>query len=157
MQFKALEKQGPFASVFYTLTWPIGWEHMLSFAQALIEADFGKKPDSIRCQVSSLGTSQKDVTAQLQAADYKPQEAAFAQTEMGVLTLEGYSAIMETAMRLTLYNQTDRCLLQVLGLEGLDKHGEHCYDKFMDSVELMGHLHHQKRQYAGAWIPGGNV
>lgn len=54
MQFVKLQKQEPFVSLFYTLTWPIGQEHMPSFAEALISSDLIKKPDNIRLSVTGM-------------------------------------------------------------------------------------------------------
>lgn len=150
MQLLHVAKQEPFASFYFSLTWRVGWEQMLFFCEALIESDLIKKPQSIRCEVSSIGSKPKDVTKQLKTAEYKIMNAPFAQNEMGELILTGYSTTMESTIHIIFYNQTDRCLLQVLGLDLLEKEGEHVFEKFADSIEIMGYVHAQKHKSTGS-------
>lgn len=146
MRLIKLEKKKPFTTLYYELTWRIGWEQMLSMAQAVIENDFSKL--SIQSlEVSGLaGEGFKDVTAQLKRADNCIFGTAVAQDEYGVLAVSGTSSIMRVPMRITFWNQTDRCMVQIMGDKAIRKEGKHAYDKYMDSIELSGYIDYTKRQ-----------
>ena len=42
MIFKGSEKKDEVTNLFYELTWPLDWEQVISFAEAIIRTDFGK-------------------------------------------------------------------------------------------------------------------
>lgn len=42
MQLKGMEKQDVFTTLYYELTWPTGWEQLISFIDVIIENDFAK-------------------------------------------------------------------------------------------------------------------
>lgn len=146
MQLLKIEKNKPFTTLYYELTWPIGWELMLSMVNAVIEKDFSK------AQIESLevgkiaGSALIDVTAELKRANNEIHYASFAKEEAGVLAIAGYSALMETSMRFLFYNQTNRCIVQIMMDKAIKKDGKHAYDKYMDSIELMGYIDQTERR-----------
>ena len=47
---------------------------------------------------------------------------------------------MEVPMRITIWNQLDRFMLQLMNDDKIEKNGEHCYDKYVDSIEILAHV-----------------
>ena len=146
MQLQKIEKKKPFTTLYYTLTYPIGWEQMLSIVHTVIESDF------LNSRIQALeigeiaGSALKDITAELKRAHHEIHYTSAAKKEAGVLAVSGHSAMMEASMRLTFYNQTNRCMLQVFADQAIKKCGKHAYDKYMDSMELDGWIDYTKRQ-----------
>ncbi|MBS5481359.1 MAG: hypothetical protein KHX46_09535 [Clostridiales bacterium] len=146
MQLQKIEKKKTFTTLYYTLTYPIGWEQMLSIVHTVIESDFLKSCIQALEIGEIAGSALKDVTAELKRANHAIHYTSVARKEAGVLAISGHSSIMEASMRLTFYNLTNRCMLQVLADKAIRKCGKHAYDKYMDSVELGGWIDYTKRQ-----------
>lgn len=146
MQLLKIEKGKVFTTLYYELTWPIGWEQMLSMINAVIEDDFSKSTIQALEVEEIAGSGLKDVTAALKRANNEIHYSSVAKEEMGTIAISGYSAIMEVSMRIMFYNQTNRCLVQVVRDKAIKKSGKHAYDKYMDSIELLGHIDYTKRQ-----------
>lgn len=43
MQLKDIKKEGIFTTLYYELTWKIGWEQLLSILDVVIRTDFQEK------------------------------------------------------------------------------------------------------------------
>ena len=146
MKLIKIEKKRPFTTLYYELTWPVGWEQMLSMTNAIIEKDFS------RLSVQSLevgtlaGESLKNVTAELKRANNDIFHTAASKTEYGVLAVSGVSALMDASMRITFWNQTDKCMVQIMMDKAIKKEGKHAYDKYMDSMELSGYINYTERR-----------
>lgn len=144
MVYKGMEKQGPFTSLFYELTWPIGWDHILSFLDIIIKTDFSSANGNGHVTSISVGfiagAEPVDETQDLVAHDYEIKNTDFAKNESGFVILAGESSFMHVPMRFTLWNQLDRCLVQVMNDDKIDKEGEHVYDKYLNSIEIRGHM-----------------
>ena len=142
MILKKIEKQDPFTSLYYELTWPIGWDQILSFFDAIIKTDFSNNNDFITSiSVGAIARAEPvDVTQDLINHNYEIKKTDFAKEESGFLILTGESSIMEIPMRFTLWNQRDHCLVQLRNDDKIEKTGEHTYDKYMDSIEIQGHI-----------------
>ena len=91
------------------------------------------------------GENLQDVTAELKGANYDIFHTTLAENEYGVLAVSGTSAIMQVPLRMMLWNQMDRCMVQLMGDEAIPQKGKHAYDKYMDSIELLGYIDHTKR------------
>ena len=144
MQLKGIEKKEPFTTLYYELTWKIGWDQMISFMNAIIKSDFAKSGiQSIEVGIIA-GAEGKDVTEILKSNNNNIKETEFAKEEAGFIAIAGVSSIMEVSMRITLWNQTNRFMLQIINDSGIEKCGEHCYDKYVDSIEIMGHVDYAK-------------
>jgi hypothetical protein len=68
----------------------------------------------------------------------------FSKKESGYIVIAGYSSIMEVPMRITIWNKLDRFMLQLMKDTAIEKSGEHCYDKYVDSIEILGHIEYVK-------------
>lgn len=56
------------------------------------------------------------------------------------MILAGESSIMHIPMRFTLWNQLDRCLVQLMNDDKIEKEGKRVYEKYMNSIEIRGHM-----------------
>lgn len=91
------------------------------------------------------GENMENVTAELKRANNDIFRTPTAKTEYGVLAVSGVSSIMEAPLRITFWNQTDTCMVQIMGDKAIPKEGKHAYDKYMDSIELSGYIDYTKR------------
>jgi len=146
MQFRGIEKEGIFTTLYYELTWKIGWEQLLSFLDVVIRTDFQKKGFQSLAVGMIAGAKPRDVTGELLANGGDIRRSAFAKEEAGYAVLTGYSHLMEVTMRITIWNQSDRFMLQLANDRAIDKAGEHCYDKYADSIEILAHMEYGKRR-----------
>ena len=146
MILKKVEKQGLFTSLYYELTWPIGWDQILSFFDVIIKTDFSSNNNYNHTTSISVGAiagaEPADVTQDLIDHNYEIKKTDFAKEESGYLILAGKSNIMDIPMRFTLWNQLDHCLVQLANDEKIEKAGEHTYDKYMDSIEIQGQMNY---------------
>jgi hypothetical protein len=142
MVFKGIERKEPFTSLYYELTWPIGWDHILSFFDIIIKTDFSSNNGHVASiSVGFIaGAEPVDVTQDLINHNYEIKKTDFAKNESGYVVLAGESSIMHIPMRFTLWNQLDRCLVQLMNDDKINKTGEHTYDKYMNSIEIRGHM-----------------
>ncbi|MGI6248223.1 MAG: hypothetical protein ACOYJX_02275 [Acutalibacteraceae bacterium] len=140
MQLKGIEKEGGFTTLYYELTWPVGWEKLLSFIDVIIKNDFEKGGIQSIGVGFLAGAESVDVTDDLKKHGNRVRETDFAKTESGYIVIAGYSAIMEVPMRITIWNQLDRFMLQLMNDDKIEKNGEHCYDKYVDSIEILAHV-----------------
>lgn len=144
MQLKGMEKEGPFTTLYYELTWRIGWDQMISFVNAIIKSDFSKNGIQSIEVGTIAGAKGKDVTEMLKSNNNNIKDTEFAKDEAGFIAIAGVSNIMEVSMRITLWNQTNQFMLQIVNDSGIEKCGKHCYDKYVDSIEIMGHVDYTK-------------
>ncbi len=140
MQFVKAEKKDIFTTLYYELTWPVSWELIIAFLDVMIETDFSKDGvEEVRVG-KSMGAKGKNVTKELKKADYHIKGTSFAKEEASYISLQGNSKIMNVNMRITFWNQLGRCLLELAFDEAIEEHGEHYYDKYVDSVEIRGYI-----------------
>lgn len=144
MQLKGVEKKDAFTTLYYELTWAVSWEQMISFIDSIIELDFAKGGIQSIAVGTIPGAESVDVTDELKMENYKIKETSFSKNESGYIVIAGYSSIMEVPMRITIWNQLNRFMVQLMNDTGIDKYGEHCYDKYADSIEIMGHVNYAK-------------
>jgi hypothetical protein len=144
MQLKGVDKKDIFTTLFYELTWKVGWEMIISLVDAIIKLDFIKGTVQSIAVGYIAGAESVDVTEELKAKEYRIKDTAFAKNESGYIEITGVSSIMEVPMKMTIWNQTNRFLLQIVNDTGIEKCGDHCYDKYVDSIEILGHVDHAK-------------
>ncbi len=150
MQLKNIEKKEPFTTLYYELTWPVGWDQILSFIEVIVQSDFAKgKIDSITVGKVS-GAENIDVTDDFKQNGNNIKNTAFSKKEFGYIAIAGYSSIMQVSMRITIWNQLNRFMLQLFKDTSIEKAGEHCYDKYVDSIEISGHVDYEKKHGAQA-------
>ena len=140
MQLKNVEKKDVITTLYYELTWALGWEQIMSFIDTIIQSDFAMgEIQSVKVGVTA-GTDDVDVTNELKEKEYRVKETSFSKNESGYIAIAGYSSIMEIPMRITVWNQLNHFMVQLISDTGIEKQGEHYYDKYVDSIELMGHI-----------------
>ena len=144
MRLKDVEKEGIFTTLFYSLTWKVGWEQIISFIDVIIKTDF--KKDGVQSIAVGFiaGAKSVDVTEELKGKDYQIRNTNFSKEESGYIVLTGRSSIMEVPMRITIWNQLDRFMLQLADDTKIKEFGDHCYDKYADSIEILGHVDYAK-------------
>ena len=62
MQLKDIKKEGIFTTLYYELTWKIGWEQLLSILDVVIRTDFQEKRFQSLAVGMIAGTTPQDVT-----------------------------------------------------------------------------------------------
>ena len=55
-------------------------------------------------------------------------------------------------MRIIVWNQSDRFILQLADDRAIDKDGKHSYDKYADSIEILAHIDYAKKQPAAVFL-----
>ena len=113
MQLKDIKKEGIFTTLYYELTWKIGWEQLLSILNVVIRTDFQEKGFQSLAVGMIAGTSPQDVTRDVLANGGDIRRSAFAKGESGYAVLTGYSHLMKVTMRIIVWNQSDRFILQL--------------------------------------------
>ena len=144
MQFKGIEKKDVFTTLYYELTCAVGWEQMLSFIDVIIKTDFAKGGIQSIGVGSIAGAESVDVTNDLREHGSRVKDTSFSKKESGYIVIAGYSSIMEVPMRITIWNQLNRFMLQLMNDTEIEKSGEHCYNKYVDSIEILGHIDYVK-------------
>lgn len=113
MQLKDIKKEGIFTTLYYELTWKIGWEQLLSILDVVIRTDFQEKGFQSLAVGMIAGTTPQDVTRDVLANGGDIRRSAFAKGESGYAVLTGYSHLMKVTMRIIVWNQSDRFILQL--------------------------------------------
>ena len=126
------------------MTWKIGWEQLLSILDVVIRTDFQEKGFQSLAVGMIAGTSPQDVTRDVLANGGDIRRSAFAKGESGYAVLTGYSHLMKVTMRIIVWNQSDRFILQLADDRAIDKDGKHSYDKYADSIEILAHIDYVK-------------
>lgn len=152
MQLKDIKKEGIFTTLYYELTWKIGWEQLLSILDVVIRTDFQEKGFQSLAVGMIAGTSPQDVTRDVLANGGDIRRSAFAKGESGYAVLTGYSHLMKVTMRIIVWNQSDRFILQLADDRAIDKDGKHSYDKYADSIEILAHIDYAKKQPAAVFF-----
>ncbi len=78
MQLKDIKKEGIFTTLYYELTWKIGWEQLLSILDVVIRTDFQEKGFQSLAVGMIAGTSPQDVTRDVLANGGDIRRSAFA-------------------------------------------------------------------------------
>ena len=142
MIFKGSEKNGEVTNLYYELTWPLDWEQVISFVETIIRTDFGKGALQNISVGNQAGSVIIDITKDVLACKGHIRNTEYAEHERGYLTIAGRSSLMNAAMRISFWTNTNRCLIQVAKDQLLEKHGERAYDKYADSIEILGHINY---------------
>ncbi len=140
MQLQGVERKDVFTSYYYELTWNVGWNQIISFIDVIIKSDFIKgEIQSVEVGIIA-GAKSIDVTQELKENSYNIKDTNFAKNESGFIVITGSSSIMKVPMRITIWNQLNRFLLQIMSDKDIEESGEHCFDKYVDSIEIRGHI-----------------
>ena len=137
MQLKGIEKEDVFTTIHYDLTWAVGWEQILSFIEVIIKTDF-EKGGIQSVEVGMIaGAESVDVTKDLEEHGNRIRDTEFSKKESGYIVIAGYSSIMRVPMRIAIWNQLDHFMLQLVNDTAIEKFGEHVFDKYVDSIEIL--------------------
>lgn len=136
-------KSEPFTTLYYEMTWKISWDQIMSFTEVLLR-DFAKRGIQ-SLEVGYTGCAPDDVTKELMEKHLKIQECSFAGEEKSMVVVAGDSEVNEIPMRFTFWANTNRCMVNLKNDDQIEKKGDHAYDKYMDSLEIMGHVEFTKR------------
>ena len=149
MQLLNIKKNNNMTEFYYRLTSRIGWEELVSMIDTIITSDFSREKGKIyNIEVGKMaGPKGNDKTKELQDANYKIRECDFAKQENSWISISGYSSIMETNMKYTLWNQLNRCLIEIENEPYIEKEGERVYDKYVDSIEIQGFVNCALNRY----------
>ena len=144
MQLKGIEKEDVFTTIHYDLTWAVGWEQILSFIEVIIKTDF-EKGGIQSVEVGMIaGAESVDVTKDLEEHGNRIRDTEFSKKESGYIVIAGYYSIMRVPMRIAIWNQLDHFMLQLVNDTAIEKFGEHVFDKYVDSIEILGHIDYVK-------------
>ncbi len=120
-------------SVFYTGTWKSSWEFMLDAVQNLV-LDFGN--DLQRAAYNDLDKDDVDILAEVKANGGDLRRCPSLRTERSTLSAAGISSVMECPLQVVFVNQSAAVKLDCPVKEIFEKHGEHVFDNYMNSVEI---------------------
>lgn len=119
MIFLGIRQKGQATTVFYKTTWYYDYHYMLCFFQKLIDADFHQNIDYAQI---ARGAEQIDFKEELIANYGNIEDCKSLGKESRYISIAGYSEVMESNIRITLWNQTNRAKLEVMnGREVLRK------------------------------------
>ena len=90
------------------------------------------------------GAESVDVTKDLEEHGNRIRDTEFSKKESGYIVIAGYSSIMRVPMRIAIWNQLDHFMLQLVNDTAIEKFGEHVFDKYVDSIEILGHIDYVK-------------
>ena len=130
MQLKDIKKEGIFTTLYYELTWKIGWEQLLSILDVVIRTDFQEK--GFQSLAEHILRRLRDLQ----------------QIGASLLLLTSHEKV---TMRSIVWNQSDRFILQLADDRAIDKDGKHSYDKYADSIEILAHIDYAKKQPAAVF------
>lgn len=135
MTYQGMKEMNDWIMVEYHSTWSYGYDFMLDAAQVIIDTDF--KENTQRFAVAEIaGADDQERITELKAENYVIRDCETSKKEHGVLTISGVSDIMETPVQIIFFNQTNIVRLFCPFKKYFEIHGEHVFDKYMDSVEI---------------------
>ncbi len=135
MTYQGMKEMNDWIMVEYHSTWSYGYDFMLDAAQVIIDTDF--KDNTQRFAVAEIaGADDQERITELKAENYIIRDCETSKKEHGVLTISGVSDIMETPVQMVFFNQTNIVRLFCPFKKYFEIHGEHVFDKYMDSVEI---------------------
>ena len=135
MTYQGMKEMNDWIMVEYHSTWSYGYDFMLDAAQVIIDTDF--KENTQRFAVAEIaGADDQERITELKAENYVIRDCETSKKEHGVLTISGVSDIMETPVQMVFFNQTNIVRLFCPFKKYFEIHGEHVFDKYMDSVEI---------------------
>ena len=135
MTYQGMKEMNDWIMVEYHSTWSYGYDFMLDAAQVIIDTDF--KENTQRFAVAEIaGADDQERITELKAENYVIRDCETSKKEHGVLTISGVSDIMETPVQIVFFNQTNIVRLFCPFKKYFEIHGEHVFDKYMDSVEI---------------------
>ncbi len=145
MIFKGLQENNGWMIAEYSATWRYGYDFMLDAAQTVIDTDF--QDNLQRVAVASLaGANNIEKLDEVAAAGKALRNCPSFQKEQGVLAVSGVSKMMECPVQLMFFNQTDLVRLLSPGKEYFQKHGEHVFDNYMNSIEIVAYCRAAERR-----------
>lgn len=145
MIFRELHENNGWMFADYTATWNYGYDFMLDVAQTLIDDDFQEKLQ--RLAVGRIaGAGQTELLDQVLKADRILRNCPSVVNENGVLIVSGISRIMECPLQIMLYNQTNAVRLCTPIKAVFEKHGEHVFDNYMNSMEIKAYCRETERR-----------
>ena len=135
MTYQGMKEINDWIMVEYHSTWSYGYDFMLDAAQVIIDTDF--KDNTQRFAVAEIaGADDQERITELKAENYVIRDCETSKKEHGVLTISGVSDIMETPVQIVFFNQTNIVRLFCPFKKYFEIHGEHVFDKYMDSIEI---------------------
>lgn len=135
MTYQGMKEMNDWIMVEYHSTWSYGYDFMLDAAQVIIDTDF--KDNTQRFAVAEIaGADDQERITELKAENYIIRDCETSKKEHGVLTISGVSDIMETPVQMVFFNQTNIVRLFCPFKKYFEIHGEHVFDKYMDSIEI---------------------
>ena len=135
MTYQGMKEMNDWIMVEYHSTWSYGYDFMLDAAQVIIDTDF--KENTQRFAVAEIaGADDQERITELKAENYVIRDCETSKKEHGVLTISGVSDIMETPVQIVFFNQTNIVRLFCPFKKYFEIHGEHVFDKYMDSIEI---------------------
>ena len=137
MIFLGIRQQGQAATVFYKTTWHYDYHYMLCFFQKLIDADFHQNIDYAKI---ARGPEQIDFKEELIVNHGNIGDCKLLEKESRYISIAGYSEVMESNIRITLWNQTNRAKLEVMKGREILKKDKRSFDEYMNSIEILGHV-----------------
>ena len=120
MILKNIGESNNTTSLYYELTFRISWEQLIGIIHAIIKSDFNSKVNTLLVG-EIAGSKGIDKLSELIDADYNIQKSTIAQKEQGWISISGYSKTMETNIQFTLWNQLNRCLVEIENEPYLEK------------------------------------
>lgn len=143
--FKGTKEIKGWTAVEYSATWRYGYDFMLDAAQVVIDTDFQDKLQ--RVAVSNIvGGKDREMLDEAAAHKNILRDCPEIQEENGTLTISGISRLMECPIQLIFFNQTNVVRLLCPFKKYFEEHGEHVFDNYMNSIEIMAYCRDTERR-----------
>ena len=153
MQIRSFDERSGFLTLHYQLSWPTGWEGLLSFL-TVAGADLKASAQWTNIQVE---LSRRDITEEFRAANGDAYACPSATREADAVRVTGFSRALNLPVRITLWNQSDACTLvmpsptSLAGTTGGTSGGDFqidplLCDRYMDALEILSHRDRVRRQ-----------
>lgn len=145
MVYIGIREAGGIVSVYYKATWDYDYAFMLSFFQVWISEDIGEK-----LIYAAAGDYDKTTSFLNELIDMhgQPTKCISLQREQSYISIGGFSKSMNCDMRITLWNHTDHVHLEVIKPELFSQQGDHAFDIYMDSIEILSYIEITKSLFA---------
>lgn len=151
MQLKDIKKEGIFTTLYYELTWKIGWEQLLSILDVVIRHRFSRKGIPIPCGGYDRRNNSTGCHQGRSGKRRRHQTVCFCQRGIRLCSVDRLFASHES------YNADHRLeperplYTSIADDRAIDKDGKHSYDKYADSIEILAHIDYAKKQPAAVF------
>lgn len=145
MVLQKVNNEDIWVMVDYQATWRYGYDFMLDAAQTIIDIDFQDKLE--RVAVAEIaGAPNKEKLEEVRNSGNILRNCPEVSRESGVLTVSGISSVTECPLQIVFFNQTNVVRLFCPIKQIFEKHGDHVFDNYINSIEIKAYCKDTERR-----------